>query len=188
MIEIKDADAYQKLASRTLIAEPDAEYTPEELASAWRILQLAGSAGLVSEHGKKGIFHRHGLDIARLAHELDDVAYTVLDLKRGPLPAPGFAPSPHDILLIWNALGLAGEAGEVARLIEQGIKTGRSPDREQMIKELGDVLWYVAAIATKLEIDLGYVMLANITKLMQRYPEGYSSEASQQRVDTVQEA
>jgi len=51
------------------------------------------------------------------------------------------------------------------------------------VKELGDCLWYVAAMATALDVDLGEVGARNIEKLRRRYPDGFSAERSLNRVD-----
>lgn len=79
------------------------------------------------------------------------------------------------------ALGLNGEAGEVADTVKKHLFHGHPLDRDALIKELGDVLWYVALACDTLDISLGAVMAANIEKLRRRYPEGFSSERSQQR-------
>lgn len=111
------ADEYQKLASRTLIDEPDSTYTG------------------------------------------------------------------HEVMMVWNALGLAGEAGEVADTIKKAVFHQHGIDRNELIKELGDVCWYLAALCTKLDIPLSDVMERNIFKLMKRYPEGYSAANSIARID-----
>lgn len=99
------------------------------------------------------------------------------------IDAPDAEYTAAEIMLVWNALGVAGEAGEVADLIKKSVFHRHPLDREKLIKELGDVLWYVAALCTKLEITLSDVMELNVEKLRRRYPEGYSSAASQQRTD-----
>lgn len=81
------------------------------------------------------------------------------------------------------ALGLAGEAGEVAELIKKQIGHGHDVPAEQIAKELGDALWYVAALATLYDLELAQIAAANIEKLRQRYPDGFSSEASVARQD-----
>jgi len=86
-------------------------------------------------------------------------------------------------MLVWNALGLAGEAGEVADIIKKGVFHQHGIDREKLIKELGDVAWYLAAICTKFNIALEDVLIVNLDKLNKRYPDGYSSEQSQKRPD-----
>lgn len=104
------------------------------------------------------------------------------------IAAPGFEIADDDMMLIWNAIGLAGEAGEVAELIKKGVFHRHGVDREKLHKELGDVLWYVAALCTKAGFDMSEVMQSNIAKLMQRYPDGYSSADSVRRVDVQEPA
>jgi NTP pyrophosphatase (non-canonical NTP hydrolase) len=96
---------------------------------------------------------------------------------------PDFVLSDWDILVIWSALGLAGEAGEVANLVKKGILHQHGLDRAKLENELGDVLWYAAALCSQLGIDMGEVMQANVDKLLIRYPAGYSPADSQRRVD-----
>lgn len=81
------------------------------------------------------------------------------------------------------ALGIAGEAGEVADLFKKALYHLHPLDHAALKKELGDVLWYIAAIATLLDIDLAEIAAGNIAKLRARYPNGFSSEASQARID-----
>lgn len=73
---------------------------------------------------------------------------------------------------VYPTLGLAGESGEVAEKIkkvirdEQGIVT---PEKKAAIeKELGDVLWYVAQIATELALSMDEIAEKNIEKLFAR--------------------
>jgi len=106
---------------------------------------------------------------------------------RTQIAEPGFDIPGHEMMLVWNALGLAGEAGEVAELVKKGVFHRHSIDRAKLEKELGDVLWYASALCTALGLDLGEIMQINIEKLKVRYPNGYSSIDSQQRVDLVQE-
>jgi NTP pyrophosphatase (non-canonical NTP hydrolase) len=71
----------------------------------------------------------------------------------------------------------------VAELVKKGIFHQHGLDRDKLRKELGDVLWYVAGLCSKTGLDMGEVMQANIDKLCQRYPDGYSAEASQHRAE-----
>ena len=77
---------------------------------------------------------------------------------------------------IYPTLGLTGEAGEVAEKIKkvlrdhQGMMTEEK--REEIKKELGDVLWYVAQIATELGLPLDEVAKNNIEKLFSRMERG----------------
>jgi NTP pyrophosphatase (non-canonical NTP hydrolase) len=88
----------------------------------------------------------------------------------------------HDLLANW-ALGLTGEAGEVAEHVKKHLFHATPLDREAVVKELGDVLWYVAALAGALDIPLGEVGARNIEKLRRRYPEGFDEARSRDRVE-----
>lgn len=101
------------------------------------------------------------------------------------LDAPDSDYSAREVMIVWNALGLAGEAGEVADTIKKAVFHRHDLDRDVLIKELGDVLWYVAALCSKIDVSLDEVMARNIAKLQKRYPNGYSSEDSKARVDTL---
>lgn len=94
------------------------------------------------------------------------------------IDAPGFDPTNQEIMTVWNALGLAGEAGEVAEHVKKGIFHQHGIDPSILRKELGDVLWYVAALCTTQGLSMEEVMEENIEKLKRRYPNGYSSEDS----------
>lgn len=104
-----------------------------------------------------------------------------VDASRTLIDKPDFELAPEDVMIVWNGMGLAGEAGEVADEIKKAIfhRHGLAPETvSKLKKELGDVLWYVAALCTNLGLSIEDVMEENITKLKQRYPDGYSSEAS----------
>ncbi len=85
--------------------------------------------------------------------------------------------------LLMACLGLAGEVGEFVDIVKKQRFHGHAVDELKLGNELGDVLWYVATAATALGFDLGAVAENNINKLRKRYPEGFSSEASQRRAD-----
>lgn len=89
---------------------------------------------------------------------------------------PDFDISPEHVMISWNALGLAGEAGEVVDLIKKGIYHQQGIDRDKVKKELGDVLWYLSALCKQFDFTLEEVMETNIEKLKARFPDGYSSE------------
>lgn len=71
-----------------------------------------------------------------------------------------------------KALGLAGESGEVVEKIKKLVRDQhlniRDEDREEILKELGDVLWYVSALAAYMGIDLNTVAKTNLEKLEDR--------------------
>jgi NTP pyrophosphatase (non-canonical NTP hydrolase) len=79
------------------------------------------------------------------------------------------------------ALGLNGEAGEVADMIKKGIFHGHELDRHEVAKELGDCLWYIAQLSRLAGFTLEDVAVMNINKLKARYPNGFSEEASVKR-------
>ncbi len=81
------------------------------------------------------------------------------------------------------ALGLAGESGEVGDIIKKHLFHGHPLDEEKLIKELGDVCYYLAWMCNALGTTLSVVMEENINKLRKRYPEGFSEEASINRVE-----
>lgn len=85
-------------------------------------------------------------------------------------------------LLTNLCLGLAGEGGEIIEHVKKVVFHGHSLDRAYLQKELGDVLWYVAALATALEIDLDAAAEQNIDKLKARYPDGFDKSASTGRL------
>lgn len=83
--------------------------------------------------------------------------------------------------IINGALGLAGEGGEVCDLIKKHLAHGHILQVEDVEKELGDILWYIAEICDALGLDMGIVARKNIEKLVERYPQGFSTEKSLNR-------
>ena len=81
-------------------------------------------------------------------------------------------------VLINGVMGLCGESGEVIDLVKRHLAQGHDLDRDAMIKELGDVAWYLAETAWALDVSLEDVCRGNIEKLKKRYPEGFSAERS----------
>lgn len=86
---------------------------------------------------------------------------------------------------IYPTLGLCGEAGEVAEKIKKVLRDkGGIIDEETkqlLAKELGDVLWYLAQIATELGLSLDAVASGNIEKLMSRLERGVISGSGDNR-------
>lgn len=80
-------------------------------------------------------------------------------------------------------LGIAGEAGEVADEIKKIVGHGREMNKDKLIKETGDVLWYVASIADELGVSMSDIAQANIDKLKERYPKGFTTAASVAKAD-----
>ena len=86
---------------------------------------------------------------------------------------------------VYHTLGLAGEAGEVAEKIKKVIRDKNGimdqETKEKISKELGDVLWYVAQLATELDLSLDDIATGNITKLQSRKERGSLSGSGDMR-------
>ena len=88
--------------------------------------------------------------------------------------------------LMVAALGLTGEAGEVADIVKKVAGHGHALDgalRVKLQKEIGDVMWYIAELCTQLDITMEETAYENVQKLKARYPEGFSSYRSINRVE-----
>ena len=90
--------------------------------------------------------------------------------------------SERDVLI--NAvMGLCGESGEAIDIVKKHLAQGHELDREHLIKELGDIDWYLAEAATVLGVELEDVLQRNIDKLKARYPEGFKVQDSVNRTE-----
>lgn len=96
---------------------------------------------------------------------------TLLDVPTQPL-------SPEETMIIWNAVGLAGEAGEIVDYLKKGIFHRHGYDSGILKGEIGDLLWYAAGLATQHGFTLEEAMEFNIAKLKNRYPDGFSTSDS----------
>ena len=76
-------------------------------------------------------------------------------------------------ILINGVMGLCGESGEAIDIGKKWRAQGHELDEEKLIKEIGDVAWYIAEIATVLGVTLEDVLTRNIEKLKARYPDGF---------------
>lgn len=80
--------------------------------------------------------------------------------------------------------GLAGEAGEVADVWKKIKFMGleyNNETRDKLVKELGDVCWYLMSAATALGVPLEEIINQNIEKLKSRHPHGFSSAYMQHK-------
>ena len=81
-------------------------------------------------------------------------------------------------LILNGVMGLCGEAGECIEIVKKHKFHGASLDREHLIDEVSDCLWYMAAIASGLGIGLDEIAEHNVQKLLKRYPDGFISCSS----------
>lgn len=81
---------------------------------------------------------------------------------------------PKEKAFEYLTLGLCGESGEVAEKMKKIIRDGGSIEdkKSEIIKELGDVLWYVAQMAGQLNVSLSHVAAVNHAKLSSRKDRG----------------
>lgn len=128
-------------------------------------------------------------------------AYAALALRTANYDIPSILRrlTPDLILLVNAGLGVAGEAGELADEVKKILFHGKGlvyveatatytltqEAREKLVKEAGDVLWYLALLSYVLRVPLEDIAKANVEKLKQRYPEGFTEAAAAARVDTL---
>lgn len=93
--------------------------------------------------------------------------------------------NPECVDLSNSALGMCGEAGEFADCVKKHLHQGHALDHAKLVKEAGDVLWYIALACQALGVSMEGVALANIEKLRKRYPESYSHADSINRKDVA---
>jgi NTP pyrophosphatase (non-canonical NTP hydrolase) len=111
--------------------------------------------------------------------------YKDMDFRTYQRVAESTAIYPEQHKILYPALGLAGEAGEVAnkvkKLIRDGFENAPKDWREQIASEIGDVLWYCAALASDLNINLSQIASDNERKLTRRKQEGKLSGSGDDR-------
>ncbi|MGZ4267983.1 MAG: nucleoside triphosphate pyrophosphohydrolase family protein [Solirubrobacteraceae bacterium] len=87
--------------------------------------------------------------------------------------------------IVYPTLGLAGEAGEVAEKVKKLIRDDAGVLSEErraaLAAELGDVLWYVAQVATEARLELEAIAQANLDKLASRAQRGMLSGSGDDR-------
>ena len=86
-------------------------------------------------------------------------------------------------VLINGVMGLCGESGEAIDIVKKHLAQGHELDTEHLAKELGDIAWYLAETAYAIGYPLEDILQMNIDKLKKRYPEGFSTERSLERVE-----
>ena len=130
-----------------------------------------------------GKYEKHGQVHDAVCYELArDVGpgLTVNEYQRLAMKTLNPGLSKKDVL-INGVMGLCGESGEAIDIVKKHLHQGHPLDRERLVKELGDIAWYLAETAYALDIPLERVLQGNIDKLKERYPEGFSTENSVNR-------
>jgi NTP pyrophosphatase (non-canonical NTP hydrolase) len=86
---------------------------------------------------------------------------------------------------LYPTLGLCGEAGEVADKVKKVLRDRQgvfdAEVRQELALELGDVLWYVAQLATELDLELAQIAAANLGKLADRAARNVISGSGDRR-------
>lgn len=98
---------------------------------------------------------------------------------------PNFSTDPLEAKLGLGGLGVAGEAGEVADLLKKVLyhEVPFASVREKLIKEMGDVFWYLEYLAASIGVTTEEVLATNIKKLRERHPNGWSPASQQAKAD-----
>lgn len=95
-----------------------------------------------------------------------------MDIKDYQMQAIKTAIYPEQHRIVYPTLGLVGEAGEVAEKVKKVLRDNNGEftlkKKEELAKELGDVLWYIANLANDLKYDLETIAEMNINKLKSR--------------------
>ena len=105
---------------------------------------------------------------------------TINEYQRLAMTTLNPALSDKDVL-INGVMGLCGESGEAIDIVKKHLHQGHPLDKEKLVKELGDIAWYLAETAYALDTSLEEVLDQNIAKLRARYPEGFATERSVHR-------
>lgn len=83
---------------------------------------------------------------------------------------------------ISNAIaGMCGELGEVSDILKKHLYQGHDLDRDHLIEELGDLLYYITLLMCLYDFNMAETMFNNMDKLMRRYPDGFDAERSLHR-------
>lgn len=119
---------------------------------------------------------------------LDEYQALALRTSSSPNAVLEVPTGPYELLqirerLLQSALGVAGEAGEVADYIKKVAFHGHTLDHAKLMKELGDVLWYIAEMSSAIGARMSDVGQVNVDKLRERYPDGFITTASINRVE-----
>ena len=176
---LKDADAkIQSANDRASNAKKEAKEAKERAESASeRVRYLERKLRDVeslNDSLMKELAKRQGCQAEIREHDADLYQLDVLKY------APDY--QHYKLNVLYAAIGMCGEAGEVSELVKKYEYHGHAIDTEHLARELGDVLWYVAYMADLFGYSLGKIMAMNQEKLAKRYPDGkFDAERSRNR-------
>ncbi len=91
-----------------------------------------------------------------------------MDFKEYQNQARKSAIYPKNYKVFYPALALSGEVGELNNMIQKVIRDNVKLNKKDAAKELGDILWYVSALASDIGLKLDDVAIDNIAKLKDR--------------------
>ena len=106
----------------------------------------------------------------------------VRDLKKDPEEIMKHATA-NDLDVLHMAIGMVGEAGEVTELVKKDVFNKRQIPSIEMLKECGDVLFYMAGLLDSYGWSIEDALDQNVSKLRTRYPDGYSDAAAAAKAD-----
>ena len=176
---LKDADAkIQSANDRAANAKKEAKEAKERAESASeRIRYLERKLRDVeslNDSLMKELARRQGCQTEIQEHDADIYQLDVLKY------APDYQHYMPNVL--YAAIGMCGEAGEVSELVKKYAYHGHAIDTDHLARELGDVLWYVSYMAHLFGYSLGEIMVMNQEKLAKRYPDGkFDADRSRNR-------
>ena len=176
---LKDADAkIQSANDRAANAKKEAKEAKERAESASERIRYLDrklrDVESLNDSLMKELARRQGCQTEIQEHDADIYQLDVLKY------APDYQHYMPNVL--YAAIGMCGEAGEVSELIKKYAYHGHAIDKDHLARELGDVLWYVSYMANLFGYSLGEIMEMNQEKLAKRYPDGkFDEERSRNR-------
>lgn len=91
--------------------------------------------------------------------------------------------TPPQLDMIHAIVGLTGEVGELTDALKKHFIYNKGLDLENVMEELGDIEFYLEMLRARFGFSREAVLEHNIDKLKERYPDGYTDEAAQERAD-----
>ena len=176
---LKDADAkIQSANDRAANAKKEAKEAKERAESASERIRYLDrklrDVESLNDSLMKELARRQGCQADIREHDADTYQLDILKY------APDYQHYMPNVL--YAAIGICGEAGEVSELVKKYAYHGHAIDKDHLARELGDVLWYVSYMADLFGYSLGEIMEMNQEKLAKRYPDGkFDAERSKNR-------